>query len=209
MNTEILEFDVAIVGAGPSGASTALKLAKKGISTVIIEKEKLPRYKVCGGGLVYRGLKSMSFDVSTIIEKQYHAVDVYLGNKLHFKTKRKEPIISMIMRDSFDELIIKEAQKYGATLLDEHKVISLEKSISKTIILTNKNTIKANIIIAADGAYSPIAKMAGWKTDTRTLIPALEYEVYINDKEYQKHCQNVRFDIDAVPEGYGWNFPNA
>jgi len=207
MSTEILEFDVAIVGAGPSGASTALKLAKAGVSTIIIEKEKLPRYKVCGGGFVYRGLRNMSFDVSNVIEKKFHTVDIFLGSKLHFKTTRKDPIVSMIMRDSFDELIIKEAKKYGATLLDEHKVISLEKNTSNTIITTNKNKIQAKIVIAADGAYSPLAKMAGWKTDTRKLIPALEYEVYVTDEEYQKHCESVRFDIDAVPGGYGWNFP--
>ena len=36
-------FDVAIIGSGPSGASTTFYLVKKGISTVIIEKEILPR----------------------------------------------------------------------------------------------------------------------------------------------------------------------
>jgi len=200
-------FDVAIIGAGPSGASTALKLAKAGISTVIIEKEKLPRYKVCGGGFVYRGLNSMSFDVEAVIESKFHTVDIYLGEKLHFKTTRKDPIISMIMRDSFDELIIKEAKKHGATLMDEHKVVSIEKKGLSTLITTNKNTVSAKIIVGADGAYSPIAKMAGWKTDTRKLIPALEYEVYVTDEEFKKHADSVRFDIDAVPGGYGWNFP--
>ena len=48
-------YDVAIIGSGPSGASTAFHLAKNGISTVLIEKETLPRYKTCGGGFVYRG----------------------------------------------------------------------------------------------------------------------------------------------------------
>jgi len=65
-------FDVAIVGSGPSGASAAFHLAKKGISTVIIEKENLPRYKTCGGGFVYRGRKNMPFDISSVIEREFH-----------------------------------------------------------------------------------------------------------------------------------------
>lgn len=207
MSNNTKAFDVAIIGAGPSGASTALKLAKAGISTVVIEKEKLPRYKVCGGGFVYRGLSNMSFNVEEVIESKFHTVDIYLGEKLHFKTTRKDPIISMIMRDSFDELITKEAKKYGAVLLDENKVISLEKNGDATLITTNKNQVSAKIIIGADGAYSPTAKMAGWKTDTRKLIPALEYEVYVTEEEFKKHADSVRFDIDAVPGGYGWNFP--
>jgi len=207
MNTDLADFDVAIVGAGPSGASTAFKLSKAGISTVIIEKEKLPRYKVCGGGFVYRGLRNMPFDVSEIIEKQFNTIDVYLGSKLHFKTNRENPIVSMIMRDSFDKLIVDKAKEQGVTLLDNNKVINLEKKDQYTLITTDKTAIKAKIIIGADGAYSPLSKMAGWKTDTRKLIPALEYEVYITEEEYQKHANNVRFDIDAIPGGYGWNFP--
>ena len=50
-------YDVAVIGSGPEGASAAFELAQQGISTVIIEKETLPRYKVCGGGFVYRGRK--------------------------------------------------------------------------------------------------------------------------------------------------------
>jgi flavin-dependent dehydrogenase len=40
-------YEVAIIGTGPSGAFAAYNLAKKGISTVIIDKETLPRYKIC------------------------------------------------------------------------------------------------------------------------------------------------------------------
>ncbi len=53
-------FDVAIIGSGPAGASAAIKLAEKGIATVIIEKETLPRYKTCGGGFAYRGRRKIS-----------------------------------------------------------------------------------------------------------------------------------------------------
>ena len=62
-------FDVAIIGSGPAGASAAFELSMKGISTVIIEKEILPRYKTCGGGLVYRGRKAIPFDVSSVIDR--------------------------------------------------------------------------------------------------------------------------------------------
>ena len=99
-------FDVAIIGSGPSGASTAFYLAEKGISTVIIEKETLPRYKTCGGGFVFRGRKSMPFDISEVVEREFFEVDTYFSSKLHFKSKSDKPVISMIMRDAFDHLII-------------------------------------------------------------------------------------------------------
>lgn len=200
-------FDVAIIGSGPSGASAAFHLAKKGISTVIIEKETLPRYKTCGGGLVYRGLKNLPFDISNVIERQFHTVDIFLGDSLHFKTHREDPTITMIMRDSFDNLIVEKAKEFGVTLLENHKLENLIFEDDKTILETSEENITAKFIIAADGALSPTAKMAGWKEDTRKLIPALEYEVEVPENDFNRLKDEVRFDIDAIPYGYAWNFP--
>ncbi len=45
-------WDVAVVGAGPAGAAAARAAATAGARTVLLEREPLPRYKRCGGGLV-------------------------------------------------------------------------------------------------------------------------------------------------------------
>src|SRR5881275_252199 len=41
-------FDVAIVGGGPAGASCAAFCAAAGLRTLVLEREKFPREKVCG-----------------------------------------------------------------------------------------------------------------------------------------------------------------
>lgn len=200
-------FDVAIIGSGPSGASTAFYLAEKGISTVIIEKETLPRYKTCGGGFVFRGRKNMPFDISEVIEREYFEVDTYFGTKLHFKSKKEKPIITMIMRDAFDHLIVKKAQELGITLLEDHKLTGLNFDNEHIVLTTSQGEISAKFVIAADGVLSPTAKLAGWKEDTRKLIPALEYEVEVPKEDFDRLSKEVRFDIDAAPSGYGWSFP--
>jgi len=200
-------FDVAIIGSGPSGASTAFYLAEKGISTVIIEKESLPRYKTCGGGFVYRGRKNMPFDISEVIEREFFEVDTYFNTNLHFKSKRNKPVISMIMRDQFDYLIIKKAKELGVTLLENHKLIGLQFKKEHTVLSTSQGPFSAKFVIAADGVLSPTAKLAGWKEDTRKLIPALEYEVTVPAADFERLSKEVRFDMDAVPSGYAWSFP--
>lgn len=201
------QFDVAIVGSGPAGAMTAYTLIQQGISTVLIEKEKLPRYKTCGGGLVYRGRKMLPFDISQAVEREFHTVDIYMGRKTHFATTRLQPIISMVMRDTFDHFIIEKAKTGGLTLLEEEKVTGLNHTNEHWHITTTNQVLAAKFVIAADGALSPIAKMAGWAKDTRKLIPALEYEVVVSDKDFERLSQSVRFDIDAIPGGYAWSFP--
>ncbi|GIZ08011.1 geranylgeranyl reductase family protein [Flavobacterium sp. UMI-01] len=199
-------FDVAIVGSGPAGASAAFELSKSGISTVIIEKENLPRYKTCGGGFVFRGRKNMPFDIASVVEKEFHSIDTYFSKKQpHLTTTRDQPIITMVMRDAFDNLIVEKAKENGVTLLQNHKVENI--TFGNTQILhTSDGDIEAKFIIAADGALSPIAKIAGWN-ETRTIIPALEYEIEVPKADFERLSQNVRFDIDAIPYGYGWCFP--
>ena len=201
-------FDVAIIGSGPSGASTAFYLGKKGISTVIIEKEILPRYKTCGGGFVFRGRKNMPFDISEVIEREFFTVDSYFNNNTTvFKSSKDQPIITMIMRDAFDKLIVEKAKEFGVTLLENHTLKSIDFVNGKSILRTSQGEISAKFVIAADGVLSPTAKMAGWKNDTRKLIPALEYEVEVSKEDFARFSTNARFDIDAVPYGYAWSFP--
>ena len=201
-------FSVAIIGSGPSGASTAFYLGKQGIATVIIEKETLPRYKTCGGGFVNRGKKDMPFDISEVVEREFCKVDTYFNNhEKCYHSKKDKPIITMIMRDAFDNLIVEKAKEFGVTLLENHKLLRIDFVDEKSILKTSQGDISADFIIAADGVLSPTAKMAGWKKDTRKLIPALEYEVEVSAEDFTRLSKNVRFDIDAVHYGYAWSFP--
>ena len=42
------KLQITIVGAGPAGASLAIRLANQGFSVNLIEREKFPRHKLCG-----------------------------------------------------------------------------------------------------------------------------------------------------------------
>jgi geranylgeranyl reductase family protein len=200
-------YDIAIIGSGPSGASAAFEAAKKGLTSIIIEKEQLPRYKTCGGGFVYRGRRNMPFDVSEAVEREFFDVDIrFDAKKLALNTVRKKPIISMIMRDEFDYLIVQKAEELGVKVLQGEKLLTLDFQNDFTTLTTTNKQIQAKFIIAADGALSPTAKLAGWE-ESRLMCPALEYEIKIPDKDFERLSRSARFDIDVVPFGYGWSFP--
>lgn len=199
-------FDVAIIGSGPAGASAAFNLAKQGVSTVLIEKESLPRYKTCGGGFVYRGRKRLPFDISSVVEREFHQISLYFENEeMMLTTQRDVPVISMVMRDDFDHFIIEKAKEKGVKVLDGHKLTGITFG-TPLILHTDRGDVQAKMVIAADGALSPTAKMAGWK-ETRKLIPALEYEVEVHPADFERLSKEVRFDVDTIPHGYAWSFP--
>jgi menaquinone-9 beta-reductase len=52
----VAETDVAVVGAGPSGATTALLLARRGYRVTVLDRARFPRDKACGEGLMPPGV---------------------------------------------------------------------------------------------------------------------------------------------------------
>ncbi|WP_154857459.1 geranylgeranyl reductase family protein [Cyclobacterium xiamenense] len=200
-------YDIAVIGTGPAGAMAAYTAAAGGKSVLLIEKEQLPRYKTCGGGLVFRGRSRLPFALDGTVEKECREIEVYFeGSDHYFLTRREQPIISMVMRDSFDSLLVDKAREKGAELLQQCALQGLQEEDEELLLQTSRGAFRTRYLIAADGALSPTAKLAGWE-DSRKLIPALEYEVEVNPADFERLSRRTRFDVDAVPYGYAWCFP--
>lgn len=201
-------YDVIVVGSGPSGAMAAYEAAKNGHSVAILEKETLPRYKTCGGGLVYRGRKMLPFDISSVVDCEFQSVEVAFNNyPYRFESTRPYPIVSMVMRDKFDQFLVQKAKERGVSVLEDCQLLDIDFSTPLSL-KTSKGLIQTRYVVAADGVFSPTAKITGWKED-RNLIPALEYEVEVDPASFDLLAKSVRFDVDVIPNGYGWCFPKG
>src|SRR5262245_7358632 len=53
-------WDVLIVGAGPAGSLAAHELARRGVRTLLVDRARFPRYKVCGSCLSAAGLRELA-----------------------------------------------------------------------------------------------------------------------------------------------------
>ena len=54
-----MRAEVCIIGGGPGGCAAALQLAKHGIATVLLEKARFPRDKVCGDALSGKVMRAL------------------------------------------------------------------------------------------------------------------------------------------------------
>lgn len=207
MPSSVQSCDVAIVGAGPAGCTAAAALARHGIHTVLLEKAVLPRYKTCGGGLVWRGIKILPPAVERVIEQRFHTATFCLPETHDvFTPQREQPIISMSMRDKLDQVLAEHAQIQGAQLQDQTAVEDLEETQADMILKTGQGRLRARFVIAADGAMSTVARKAGWP-DERHLIPALEYELTLREADQVRLAATARFDFVDEQRGYAWIFP--
>lgn len=198
------EFDVVCVGAGPAGSAAAYELARSGAKVLVIEKESLPRYKTCGGGVVGRAQQHLNLDIAEIAEHTSRRVQVkFWGEDLTFSGTRQEAIISLTMRDRFDLALVLQAVSAGAELRTEAALVGLEFQRNGIRIQTSRGQCTTGWVIGADGATGPTARLAGW-SDRPGNVPALEWEVETSQPEL---LGETRFDFDTVPKGYSWVFP--
>lgn len=123
-----MKTQVAIVGGGPGGSSSAMFLAKEGIQSVIIEKEEFPRYHIgeSMSGEAGAVLRDLGLG-DEMLRRNYpikHGLTVYGKNSWWVPVmmrdenwELKEQCTWQVRRSEFDRLLLEEAVARGATLL--------------------------------------------------------------------------------------------
>ncbi|OGN97123.1 MAG: hypothetical protein A2Z77_06110 [Chloroflexi bacterium RBG_13_51_36] len=199
-------YDVVVIGAGPAGATLAYELGKKGIGVLVLEKEKLPRYKCCAGGVTSKAANLLDFDISAVAEDVICEVafTFNLGNP--FLGQHSEPLIYTVMRDVFDHFLMQRAQRLGAMLMDGKRVTQIQLGGDSVEISTADSTFRSRLVVGADGAYSIVARELSMNRGIE-YITAIESEIVVAEDDLAKWKSRVRIDLGVIPGGYAWVFP--
>ncbi|HWR27222.1 MAG TPA: geranylgeranyl reductase family protein [Candidatus Thermoplasmatota archaeon] len=209
-----MKYDVTIVGAGPAGSTTAKFLAEKGFKTLLLDKEKFPREKPCGGGLPIRVLQRFPYVINDNIIEAYSSSGTIFSPSLQHQIEinKNTPIIAMVLRKKFDFELVKFAIEAGAIFQEATPASAVRISNDTAqVTLDLGRKIDSEIIVGADGVNSTLVRNMGLRA-SRTekgicILQEFEVDEKIMDEYFKKsrHCYiHSRFKSAS---GYGWVFP--
>ncbi len=205
------DYDVIVVGGGPGGATAARSCAMAGLTTLIIEKERLPRYKACGGCLSKKTVNLLGFDLGPVVENTIYGAKFTYRSKDPFIIESEDPIAFLVMRDRFDQLLVKKALEEGAAILEGERVKRVEeKEDGVEVEWGEGKKFHCRYLIGADGAESMVARflpLPPQSSDGNGV--AVESEIPFDSSIHfpPEELRFINLDFGRVPNGYGWVFP--
>jgi geranylgeranyl reductase family protein len=197
--------DVAIVGAGPSGAWTAFLLARKGARVLVLDPSH-PREKPCGGGVTGRALAlvahalphplpSVAIRRARFLDGSGHSASVDLPS-----TGRTDALV-VSGRAAFDGLLLDAALAAGAEL-DRSRAIDVRRAPSGFEIQTADGRNRAAaVVVGADGVNSLVRRKLHRPFARRQLSIATGYFAHGTTSD------EILLEFVADPPGYIWSFP--
>ncbi len=201
-------FDVIVIGSGPAGATAAYRLARGGFKTLLLEKEKLPRYKACGGALTRKVFQKIDFDITPLVEDTITQIELAHHHRALVKLDFAQRPVSLVMRDKFDHYLTERAAQAGASVHDAEPVKQISFSANGVRVKTNADEYTAEIVVGADGANGITARAASLH-QSRSIAAGLELEVAVPDAQLTAWRSKILLDFGAIPYGYTWIFPKA
>ena len=215
------DADVAIVGAGPAGATAACHFARAGFRVTLIDQHCFPRDKACGdfvgpSGLVeLDGLGLSSQPPFRNANKIFHGALYINGDKV---IGRPFPQIDglrgyglCIPRMLLDDLIVQAAVACGARLIEEARVTGYESDRTGVTMFhqgrRGRQSLRTRLLIGADGSSSLISRiLRGAPPPRRDRIVAVR--AYFEGAFESADRADLYFSSSSFP-GYSWLFPTG
>ena len=208
-------YDLAVIGAGPAGAATAIEAARGGASVIVFERAPYGRDKVCGDGLTPRAVGALH-ELGIALDDA-HRIDglrMIAGSRsrqlLWPQGTRFPPHGAVWPRRRLDAALMDAAAEAGAKVVWETEALPLLEHNRVVGVTAGEKSVAAELTVVASGAQGQVARMLGAERDPDEPF-GLAIRTYATSPRhadrYLEACLTLSDEHGTAVPGYGWLFP--
>ena len=213
-----MDHDIIIVGSGPAGLSTGLYLAQLAPElasrTLILERERHPRPKLCAGGIMPGGeawLRKLGLDLSEVPSVETREAH-FLFEGRGFVVRRDPYVFRVVRRAEFDAWLADAARARGLMLQEDTPVRQVRPLEDAVEVETARGTYHTCAVVGADGATGVVRRAVARPHVSRVsrllevLVPAGLQAPASPGAGEGRATLDFTCMADGV-QGYIWDFP--
>jgi flavin-dependent dehydrogenase len=211
-------FDVIVIGGGPAGSTAATLLAETGVSTLVLEKARFPRFHI--------GESLLPFDLPIFDRLGItldHETAVYKAGAEFYDERTGDHQVYLfrdglpgapshayqVDRSSFDDLLLRRSVSAGAVLHEGERVVEVAAAEADVTVRTELGAYRARYVVDATGQDAFMARR------TRNVIPLESFGVAavfchfddLNAEARAELFETGSIRILIVEEGWCWLIP--
>ena len=214
MTAQSETFDVVVVGGGPSGATAATDLARAGLKVCLLDRAG--RIKPCGGAVPPKLMEEFDVPESLLVAK-VNAARMISPASVAVDMPIEGGYVGMVDREVFDEWLRERACRAGVDLRrGVFKKVVRDDAAEAGVQYQSKTdhstvTLRARVIIGADGAMSAVAKQCVPGADKIRYVAAYHEIVRLpamGESVPASRC-DVYYQGNLSPDFYAWIFPHG
>ncbi len=204
LKTPTQTWDVVVVGGGAAGGAAAFHLAKGGRSVVVLEQQRFPRSKPCGGGMAASVQRLFPFDLSPAVDSVIEQV--------RFSWCLEDPVTAVLAGDApfwivrrsvLDAYLIEQAKAAGATVVEGTTVLSAAREGDHWLVRSEAGDYRCRAVVIADGSGSQLAAQLGLGPAKPRFASTVSVD--LEGPVAEKHT--AYFEFGLVRHGFCWAFP--
>ena len=215
------DFTFAVAGGGPAGCSAAIRLAQRGHSVVLFERETFPRFHI-GESLL--STANDAFEALGIAERmgsasfpekwgaRLYTHDGKSGRGVNFAEVRevRRPQTYQVPRAEFDHILMERARAVGVEVREGTRVTGCEFAPDAALLdyaNGGKGRVRVQAIVDATGRNGLIARKYNLRTDEPLLANIAIFSHYANVPRLPDHCPNDIRIVARNDSGWFWLIP--